>query len=64
MLSRTENQFIAHRVPVKDHVKAGENTLLLTFLSAFRKVCATCSLRQTGLIGSCRDENSRRNMAS
>ncbi|KAI0723105.1 glycoside hydrolase family 2 protein [Earliella scabrosa] len=33
----TENQFIAHRVPVKEHLKAGDNTLLLTFSSAFRK---------------------------
>lgn len=35
---RTDNQFIAHRVPVKEHVKAGENSLVLTFASAFRKV--------------------------
>ncbi|KAH9849972.1 glycoside hydrolase family 2 protein [Lenzites betulinus] len=33
----TDNQFVAHRVPVKSHLKVGENTLLLTFASAFRK---------------------------
>ncbi|RDX53645.1 glycoside hydrolase family 2 protein [Lentinus brumalis] len=33
----TDNQFVAHRVPVKDYVKAGENSLVLTFSSAFRK---------------------------
>ncbi|KAM5540332.1 hypothetical protein V8D89_005790 [Ganoderma adspersum] len=33
----TENQFIGHRVPVKQYLQAGENTLLLTFSSAFRK---------------------------
>ncbi|KAL1937730.1 hypothetical protein VTO73DRAFT_12883 [Trametes versicolor] len=33
----TDNQFVAHRVPVKEHVKAGENDLVLTFASAFRK---------------------------
>ncbi|KAI0824742.1 glycoside hydrolase family 2 protein [Trametes gibbosa] len=33
----TDNQFVAHRVPVKTHLKAGENTLLLTFQSAFKK---------------------------
>ncbi|TBU32964.1 glycoside hydrolase family 2 protein [Dichomitus squalens] len=33
----TENQFIGHRVPAKQYLKAGENTLLLTFASAFRK---------------------------
>ncbi len=35
---RTENQFVGHRVPVKQHLQAGVNTLLLTFSSAFRKV--------------------------
>ncbi|KAI0772055.1 glycoside hydrolase family 2 protein [Trametes elegans] len=33
----TDNQFIAHRVPVKSQLKAGENELVLTFASAFRK---------------------------
>ncbi|KAI0353465.1 glycoside hydrolase family 2 protein [Trametes cingulata] len=33
----TENQFLSHRVPVKEHIKVGENDLVLTFESAFRK---------------------------
>ncbi|KII94824.1 glycoside hydrolase family 2 protein [Plicaturopsis crispa FD-325 SS-3] len=33
----TENQFIAYRAPVKEHIKAGENELVLTFESAFIK---------------------------
>ncbi|KAH9900032.1 glycoside hydrolase family 2 protein [Cubamyces lactineus] len=33
----TDNQFVAHRVPVKGHIKAGDNDLVLTFASAFRK---------------------------
>ncbi|THH31326.1 hypothetical protein EUX98_g2891 [Antrodiella citrinella] len=34
---QTENQFVSHRVPVKDHLKAGTNDLLINFASAFRK---------------------------
>ncbi|KAI0650246.1 glycoside hydrolase family 2 protein [Trametes meyenii] len=33
----TNNQFVAYRVPVKDHLKAGDNDLVLTFASAFRR---------------------------
>ncbi|KAI0637996.1 glycoside hydrolase family 2 protein [Trametes polyzona] len=33
----TDNQFVAHRVPVKERIRAGENVLVLTFASAFRK---------------------------
>jgi len=33
----TENQFISHRVPVKQYLSSGENELLITFISAFRK---------------------------
>lgn len=35
----SENQFIAHTVPVKDHLKVGTNELIIDFASAFRKVC-------------------------
>lgn len=35
---RTENQFISHRVSVKDKLTVGKNTLLLDFASAFIKV--------------------------
>lgn len=34
---QSENQFIAHRVPVKDTLKIGENTLVVNFASAFVK---------------------------
>ncbi|KAI9069247.1 glycoside hydrolase family 2 protein [Trametes sanguinea] len=33
----TDNQFVSHRVPVKERLKVGENELVLTFASAFRK---------------------------
>ncbi|OSC98975.1 glycoside hydrolase family 2 protein [Trametes coccinea BRFM310] len=33
----TDNQFVSHRVPVKDRLKVGDNELTLTFASAFRK---------------------------
>ena len=49
---RTNNQFVAHRVPVKDHVKAGENSLILTFSSAFRKVQPEIPLRFSATPGS------------
>ncbi|KAH9927208.1 glycoside hydrolase family 2 protein [Epithele typhae] len=34
---KNESQFVSHRVPVKDDLKAGDNTLVLKFESAFRK---------------------------
>lgn len=34
---RTDNQFIAHRVPVKQHLKHGDNLLWIVFASAFQK---------------------------
>lgn len=37
MYFRTDNQFIAHRVPVKQHLKHGDNSLEIVFASAFRK---------------------------
>ncbi|CDO71388.1 Glycoside Hydrolase Family 2 protein [Trametes cinnabarina] len=37
LILNTENQFVSHRVPVKNHLKEGENELVLTFASAFRK---------------------------
>ncbi|CCM04064.1 uncharacterized protein FIBRA_06223 [Fibroporia radiculosa] len=36
-LLETDNQFISHRVPVKQYVKVGDNELLIKFASAFRK---------------------------
>lgn len=36
-LYRTDNQFIAYRVPVKSKLKAGLNELLIHFESAFKK---------------------------
>ncbi|KAJ7937095.1 glycoside hydrolase family 2 protein [Mycena leptocephala] len=32
---KTNNQFLSHRVPVKSHLKAGENVLVLNFDSAY-----------------------------
>ncbi|KAF7313298.1 Beta-mannosidase B [Mycena chlorophos] len=34
---RTENQFVSHRVPVKQHLKDGPNELVIHFDSAFAK---------------------------
>lgn len=37
-LSRTSNQFVAHRVPAKDQLKAGVNEIIIHFESTFLKV--------------------------
>ncbi|KAH9938328.1 glycoside hydrolase family 2 protein [Fomitopsis serialis] len=36
-VTSTDNQFVAHRVPVKQYIKEGANELVITFASAFRK---------------------------
>ncbi|KAG8871660.1 hypothetical protein FRB97_008399 [Tulasnella sp. 331] len=34
-LAETDNMFVSYRIPVKNHLKSGENELLLTFPSSF-----------------------------
>ena len=33
----SENQFVSHRIPVKSHLKAGKNEIVINFESAFLK---------------------------
>lgn len=47
---RTENQFVSYRVPAKDHLKEGDNELVLDFQSTFLKV--NSSLNASDLLGS------------
>jgi hypothetical protein len=35
---RSDNQFVSHRVPVKDILLPTDNELVINFVSAFRKV--------------------------
>lgn len=63
----SENQFVSHRVPVKEHLRASGNELVIDFVSAFRKVGSPYLCASIFLVANLfhfRDAKSRSSMKS